>query len=85
MYKVTGKTLNNLGELDKEFRTLEQAKHFIKEMAIKHGVRASILEVKEYSKYECPFDYERCKVMELLDRNGISYTIDDFLNIKIEF
>lgn len=85
MYKVIGTTLNNLGEFDKEFRTLEQAKRFIKEMAMKHGVRASILEIREYSKYESPYDYKRCKVMELLDTNGVSYTIDDFLNIKIDF
>lgn len=85
MYKVKGTTLNNLGEIDKEFETLEKAEIFVKEMAIKHGVRASILETSECCKYEYLYNIERCKVMELLDTNGIKYKVDKFLNIKIEF
>ena len=85
MYKVKGTTLNNLGEIDKEFETLEKAEIFVKEMAIKHGVRASILQISECCKYEYLYNSERCKVMELLDANGIKYRVDKFLNIKIDF
>lgn len=85
MYRVVGKTLNNLGDVDKKFSTLGQAEKFIKEMAIKHGIEAKIIEIGECCKYVYPYNSERQRVLQILDANGVHYKIDKSLNIIIEF
>lgn len=85
MYKVKGTTLDNLGEIRGDFETLEDAENFIRKMAIEYGVEAQVIEVQECCKYSYPYNRQRKEVMQILDQHGVKYTVDKFLNIKIEF
>ena len=85
MYKVKGTTQVPYSIFEKECETLEEAKALVRDQGLTNGIKAQIFEIKEYCKYAYPYSSERRRVLQILDKNGVEYEVDESLNIIIEF
>lgn len=54
-------------------------------MGARQGVNAQIVKIDDSHEYRYSYNSNREKVIKLLDTYGISYELDDGLNIKITF
>lgn len=85
LYKVKGRTILNDTKIDKDFTNEKDAIAYIKKMGARQGVNAQIVKIDNSHEYRYSYNSNREKVIKLLDTYGISYELDDGLNIKIIF
>ena len=84
-YKVQGRTILTDTKIDKEFTNEKAAVAYIKKLGAQQGVNAQIIKIDDSHEYRYSYNSNREKVIKLLDTYGISYELDDGLNIKIIF
>lgn len=84
-YKVKGRTILNDTKIDKDFTNEKDTIAYIKKMGARQGVNAQIVKIDDSHEYRYSYNPNREKVIKLLDTYGISYELDDGLNIKITF
>lgn len=85
MYRVEGTTQVPFSRFNRKCETLEEAEELVKDLALTNGIKAKIFELTECCNYDYPYSNERNRVLQILDRNGVQYKVDRFLNIIIEF
>ncbi len=85
VYSVKGRTILDNTKIDAGFIREEDAIAYIKKLGAQQGVNAQIVKIEEGCKYKYAYNPDREKIIRILDDNGISYEIDDYLNIKISF